>query len=121
LGQSQTKDLPKDLHRFLYHSTSLFANAGSAYGQAAAKVTDVLSASVLRRMSGAGDGKVQQYLDELELPDQYRLWKKFEANRKVEGSDEEYRAATAGLGRVDTTRSLLKFWIQGGLSTKSQC
>ncbi len=62
---------------------------------------------------------MEEFLDELQDKEQVRLWKKFEATRKEEGSQDEREMVTGGAGKVKTSRSLLKVFIQAGLTTKS--
>ena len=62
--------------------------------------TDILNAAALAKLENSSDGKVQSFLDELGDKDQQRLWKRFESNRKIEGTEEEYKTLTGGTGKI---------------------
>ena len=80
---------------------------------------DAITAAALEKLEGQSDNKVQVWLDKLQDKDQQRLWKRFEANRLEECTQQEYKAATSGTGKIKVARNLLKCWLQGGGSTKS--
>ncbi len=52
--------------------------------------------------------QVQAWLEKLQDKDQQRLWKRFESNRLEEGTQQEYKAATSGTGKIKVARNLLK-------------
>ncbi len=89
---------------------------------AAKSATDqggALTEFALKRLEGQSDRKVEEFLDELQDKEQMRLWKKFEATRKEEGAQDDWKMVTGGTGKIKTSRSLLKVFIQSGLTTKS--
>ncbi|CAE8692846.1 unnamed protein product, partial [Polarella glacialis] len=67
----------------------------------AATATDVLSAAALARFSGGVEDKVQGFLNDLNDQDQFRLWKKFEASRKIEGAVQSSHSRVANLKSAD--------------------
>ena len=78
-----------------------------------------LTEEALASLEGASDSKVDKFLDGLAGNDQNYLWKKFERNRIVEGTQNEYQEHTSGMGAREKRNSLLKVWLQGGQSTKN--
>ena len=78
-----------------------------------------LTEFALKRLEGGSEGKVEEFLNGLQDKEQMRLWKKFEATRKEEGVQDQWKTVTGGAGKNKTSRSLLKVFIQSGLTTKS--
>ena len=78
-----------------------------------------LTEEALASLEGATDSKVDKFLDGLAGNDQNYLWKKFERNRIVEGTQNEYQEHTSGMGSREKRNKLLKVWLQGGQSTKN--
>ena len=59
-----------------------------------------LTEEALASLEGASDSKVDKFLDGLAGNDENYLWKKFERNRIVEGTQNEYQEHTSGMAPV---------------------
>lgn len=81
--------------------------------------TDVVSQAALLQLKGSSDGEVDNFVAGLEDKESQRLWKLFEAKRQAEGTDSDYKEATAGAGGRKNCRTLLKIFVKSGLTTKS--
>jgi hypothetical protein len=64
------------------------------------KETDVLTEAALAKLENASDDKVETFLNKLGDKDQQRLWKRFESNRKMENTDDDYKAIASGSGKI---------------------
>ena len=60
--------------------------------------TDVVSQAALLQFKGCSESEVDNFVSGLEDKESQRLWKLFEAKRQAEGTDAEYKEATAGAG-----------------------
>ena len=81
---------------------------------------DILNQAALLRLEGASDTRIVKWMEDMNDKEGQRLWKNFEQRRLEQGTDKEYRAVTAGPGGKKTARNLLKVYIKGGCSTKSE-
>lgn len=77
-----------------------------------------LTELALSKLQDASDDKVEGFLGQLGAKQQQGLWKRFERNR-AEENDDGFRSATAGVGRNRNARSLLKVWLQSGMTTRN--
>ena len=64
------------------------------YCKQQARVSSELTEEALASLEGATDAKVDKFLDGLAGNDQNYLWKKFERNRIVDGTQNEYQEHT---------------------------
>ncbi len=81
--------------------------------------TDVVSQAALLQLKGSSESEVEIFVSSLEDKESQRLWKLFEAKRQADGTDAEYKEATAGAGGRKNSRTLLKIFVKTGLTTKS--
>ena len=79
----------------------------------------VLTESALQKLNGASEDKIQDFINKLSDKDQQVLWKKYERVRKSEGTDDEYRTATNGPGKIAKVQASLRIVVQSGCSTKT--
>lgn len=83
------------------------------------KDTDVVSQAALLQLKGCSETEVENFVAGLEDKESQRLWKLFEAKRQAEGTDSEYKEATAGAGGRKNSRTLLKIFVKTGCTTKT--
>ena len=60
------------------------------------------------------DAEFEKALAKLPEKQQQCLWKKFEANRKATGTEEEYKKTTTGSGALARKKKLLRTWCMDG-------
>ena len=77
-----------------------------------------LTEAALMQLDEKPNDQIQLFLNKLSSNDQQRLWKKYEAQRKMDGDDAEYKAITQGVGMKKKANASLVAFIKGGLSTK---
>ena len=77
-----------------------------------------LTEATLAKLEGASDNKIQQLLLKLSDKEQMCLWKKFENQRKQDGTDEQYRKVVAGTGTKKKANACLKVFLKTGGNTK---
>ena len=77
-----------------------------------------LTEATLAKLEGASDDKIQQFLLKLSDKEQMCLWKKFENQRKQDGTDEQYRKVVAGTGMKKKANACLKVYLKTGGNTK---
>ena len=107
-----------------------FPKAGSSTDQAqksnvvkrpASKASEshvILTEAAIAKLEGASDDKIQEFLVKLSDKEQMSLWKKFEHQRKQDGTDDQYRKAVAGCGMKKKTNHCLKVYLKTGGNTK---
>ena len=77
-----------------------------------------LTEATLAKLEGASDDKIQQFLVKLSDKEQMCLWKKFENQRKQDGTDDQYRQVVAGTGMKKKANACLKVFLKAGGNTK---
>ena len=77
-----------------------------------------LTEATLAKLEGASDAKIEEFLLKLSDKEQMCLWKKFESQRKQDGTDEQYRKAVAGHGSRKKSVKCLKVYLKTGGNTK---
>ena len=77
-----------------------------------------LTEATLAKLEGAFDDKIQQFLVKLPDKEQMCLWKKFENQRKQDGTDDQYRKVVAGTGMKKKANACLKVFLKTGGNTK---
>lgn len=77
-----------------------------------------LTEATLAKLEGASSDKIEEFLVKLSDKEQMCLWKKFEAQRKQDGTDEQYRKAVAGCGMKKKSLNCLKVYLKTGGNTK---
>ena len=76
------------------------------------------SSEQIKDMMGKEDEEVEQFWNKLSQRQQNTVWKRFEAQRMKEGTDQVYKQSVQGHGRNQKAASLVKLYIKTG-STKS--
>lgn len=77
-----------------------------------------LTEAALAKLEGASDAKIEEFLLKLSDKEQMSLWKKFEHQRKIDGTDEQYRSAVHGVGMKKKSNTCLKLYLKTGGNTK---
>lgn len=80
---------------------------------------DVLNEASLAKLEGKDISAIDRFVDSLEDKDQQRLWKKFQACREIEGSQENYKQIVGGPGGRLHANKLLRVYLQSGCTTKA--
>ena len=78
----------------------------------------ILTQAAIAKLEGASDDKIEEFLVKLSDKEQMSLWKKFEHQRKQDGTDDQYRKAVAGCGMKKKANSCLKVYLKTGGNTK---
>lgn len=77
-----------------------------------------LTEATLAKLEGASNDKIEQFLVKLSDKEQMCLWKKFESQRKQDGTDGQYRTAVSGCGMKKKSLTCLKAYLKTGGNTK---
>jgi len=77
-----------------------------------------LTDAALAKLEGASDSKIEEFLLKLSDKEQMCLWKKFESQRRQDGTDEQYRQAVSGAGMKKKAGNCLKVYLKAGGTTK---
>lgn len=78
----------------------------------------ILTEAAIAKLEGASDDKIQEFLVKLSDKEQMSLWKKFEHQRKQDGTDDQYRKAVSGCGMKKKANHCLKVYLKTGGNTK---
>ena len=81
---------------------------------------EVITQAALPQLEDQPVAKIGAWLDGFSDTEQQRLWKKYQANREYEGTDDNYRVLTKGTGGKTLSKALLKVWISSGCATKGK-
>jgi hypothetical protein len=78
----------------------------------------ILTEAAIAKLEGASDDKIEEFLVKLSDKEQMSLWKKFEHQRKQDGTDDQYRKAVSGCGMKKKANHCLKVYLKTGGNTK---
>ena len=78
----------------------------------------ILTEAAIAKLQGASDDKIEEFLVKLSDKEQMSLWKKFEHQRKQDGTDDQYRKAVSGCGMKKKANHCLKVYLKTGGNTK---
>ena len=78
----------------------------------------ILTEAAIAKLEGASDDKIEEFLVKLSDKEQMSLWKKFEHQRKQDGTDDQYRKAVMGCGMKKKANHCLKVYLKTGGNTK---
>ena len=81
---------------------------------------EVITQAALLQLEDQPVAKIGAWLDGFSDTEQQRLWKKYQANREYEGTDDNYRVLTKGTGGKTLSKALLKVWISSGCTRKGK-
>ena len=78
----------------------------------------IFTEAAIAKLEGASDDKIEEFLVKLSDKEQMSLWKKFEHQRKQDGTDDQYRKAVSGCGMKKKANHCLKVYLKTGGNTK---
>ena len=93
-------------------------NSANRKGTGADENQTITEAALLQ-LQGAPDAKIDKWVKNLNSNNSMTMWKKYEKQRHMDGTQKEYEVATAGAGKRSKAHQLLRIFIKTG-STKSQ-